>query len=73
MDNVTAGAMNEQGIEFSFEKGGKFEISGALSGTGTFEINDEATSISTTVDGNTSMYEVALTEGTLQLKDGKDK
>ena len=70
-DSVTLAALNEQGIEF--KKGGEFTMSGAISGNGTFEINEEATSMSTTVDGNTDMYNVSLTESTLQLFEGTEK
>ncbi len=72
-DSVTLAAINEQGIEFTFSKNGEFKMVGALTGEGTFEINKEATSMSTTIEGNTDMYDVALTENTLQMSKGGDK
>lgn len=72
-DSVTLAALNEQGVEFTFKKGGEFTMSGAISGNGTFEINEEGTSMSTTVDGNTDMYDVSLTESALQLSEGTEK
>lgn len=72
-DSVTLAEINRQGVEFTFKKGGEFTMSGAMSGSGTFEINEEGTSMSTTVDGNTDIYNVSLTENTLQLTEGNDK
>ena len=54
-DSVTLSKINEQGTEFTFKKGGEFQMSGAITGAGTYEINEEGTSLSTIVDGNTDL------------------
>jgi len=71
-DSVTLAKLESEGIEYTFSKDGKYVATGAISGSGTFEINEEGTHISTTENGNTAMYDVQLTESTLKLISGEE-
>ena len=71
-DSVAIAAITKDGLTYTFSKNGKYTYSGAKTGSGTYEINEAGTSITTTENGKTDMYEVLLTENNLQLTQGKD-
>jgi hypothetical protein len=72
-DSVTLAQMQNSGIEYTFSKNGKYNYSmGETKGEGTFEINKEGTSMTTTEDGTTDMYTVNLSETDLQLTKGNE-
>lgn len=71
-DSVTLAKLDSEGITYTFSKDGKYTSSGAITGAGTFEINEEGTNLSTTEDGQTAMYDVQLTESTLRLSSGEE-
>ena len=70
MDNVAVEAIKSEGLTYTFSKNGNYSKSGAMTGEGTFEINEEGTSLSTTSEGKTDIYTVMLTESTLKLSEG---
>ncbi len=72
VDSVTLAKIDSEGLTYTFNKGGKYTYSGAFSGGGTFEINDEGTTMSTVEEGTISMYTVMLTEGSLNLSSPKE-
>jgi hypothetical protein len=73
-DSVTLEKMKSSSVEFTFNKTGKYTYNIAgQSGEGTFEINNEATILSTTDKGVTEMQNVLLTESTMELSKGADK
>ena len=71
-DSVTLAKVDAEGVTYTFSKDGKYSVSGAFTAAGTFEINEEGTNMSTTEDGNTSMYNVQLTESMLKLTSGEE-
>jgi hypothetical protein len=74
-DSVTLSKMVSGAVVYTFSKDGKYKstIMNAEE-TGTFEINDEGTSMSTTnAGGQTEMLNVKLTASNLELSKGNDK
>ena len=73
-DSVTLAAMTGADVTYTFKKNGTYtyDMMGNA-GNGTFEINDEATSMTTTEAGVKEMLGVMLTESSLQLSKGTDK
>ena len=66
-DSVTLATIDSEGLTYTFNKGGDYSYSGAMSGKGTFEINDAGTSLVTTEDSKTETIAVSLTDNNLQL------
>lgn len=72
-DGTAIAAMQNSGIEYTFSKNGKYNYSmGDTKGQGTFEINKEGASLTTTEEGKTDMYTVNLSETDLQLTKGSE-
>ena len=71
-DSVAVAKIINDGLTFTFSKKGTYNYSGAKTGSGTYEINEAGTSLTTTEDGKTDMYEVMLTDNNLQLTQGKE-
>ena len=70
-DSVDLAKLEAKGITYTFYKDGKYTSSGAITGDGTFEINDEETNLSISEDSNTAVYDVQVTESTLRLSSGE--
>ena len=60
-DSVDLAKLDAQGITYTFYKDGKYKSIGAIMGEGTFEINNEETSLSISEEGNTAAYDVQVT------------
>ncbi|NNJ55907.1 MAG: hypothetical protein HKP14_07230 [Bacteroidia bacterium] len=71
-DSVAVAEIINAGLNYTFTKKGTYNYSGAKTGSGTYEINEAGTSMTTTEDGKTDMYQVMLTENNLQLTRGKE-
>jgi hypothetical protein len=67
LDSATLAKVDAQGVTYTFSKDGKYSISGAINSVGTFEINEEATNLTTTADGEITKYDVQLTKSMLKL------
>lgn len=73
-DSVTLSQMTKANVTYTFKKGGTYEyVVNDKTGTGTFEINDEGTTLTTDENGVKEMQSVMLTETSLQLSKGNDK
>jgi hypothetical protein len=70
-DSVDLAKLEAKGITYTFYRDGKYTSSGAITGEGTFEINDQETNLSISEDSNTAVYDVQLTESTLKLSSGE--
>jgi hypothetical protein len=70
-DSVDLAKLDAQGITYTFYKDGKYTSIGAIMGEGTFEINNEETSLSISEEGNTAVYDVQVTASTLRLSSGE--
>ena len=70
-DSVDLAKLDAQGITYTFYKDGKYTSFGAIMGEGTFEINNEETSLSISEEGNTAVYDVQVTASTLRLSSGE--
>ena len=66
-DSVTLSKLDSEGLTYTFNKGGDYSYAGAMTGNGTFEINDAGTSLVTTEAGKTETIAVSLTDNNLQL------
>ena len=73
-DSVTLAKMDNAAVFYTFKKDGtySYDMMGTP-GNGTFEINDDATSMTTVEGGEKEMLGVMLTESSLQLIKGTDK
>jgi len=72
-DSTTRASLLNSGIVYTFSKNGEYIYTiGSRTGIGTFKINKEGTSITTTEDGKTDNYNVALSETDLQLSKGNE-
>ena len=73
-DSVTLSQLMNAEVTYTFKKNGtyNYDIQGTT-GNGTFEINDEATTLTTVEEGQTEMQSVMLTENSLQLSKGNEK
>jgi hypothetical protein len=72
-DQVTVDQMLEQGITYSFKKDGTFSTTfGGQTANGTFEVNETATSLTSTLEGETEMFDLQLTENNMKLTQGSE-
>jgi len=73
-DSVTLSQLMNAEVTYTFKKNGtySYDIQGTT-GNGTFEINDEATTLTTVEEGQTEMQNVMLTDNSLQLSKGNEK
>ena len=71
-DSVAVAQIINDGLTFTFSKNGTYNYTGSKTGSGSYEINEAGTSMTTTEDGKTDMYEVLLTDNNLQLTQGKE-
>ncbi|PCJ66020.1 MAG: hypothetical protein COA58_08060 [Bacteroidetes bacterium] len=73
-DSFTLARMAEADVTYTFKKDGtySYDMMGTT-GSGTFEINEEGTSMTTDEEGEKEVLGVMLTESSLQLSKGNDK
>ena len=73
-DSTTIAKMMNEGVTYTFKKGGDYSYTiGGQTANGTFEINKEGTSMTTSEGESTSSYNVTLSETDLTLADGEEK
>ena len=73
-DSTTIAKMMNEGVTYTFKKGGDYSYTiGGKTANGTFEINKEGTSMTTSEGESTSSYNVTLSETDLTLADGEEK
>lgn len=73
-DSVTMAKMSNASVEYTFSKDGSYSYQiNEKSGTGTFEINEEGTTLSTTEAGLQDKIDIKLSENSLELSQGTEK
>lgn len=73
-DSVTLAQMSNAAVTYTFNKDGSYSYQiNDQKGSGTFEINEAGTTLSTTENGMKDMLDIKLTESNLELSQGTEK